>query len=337
MTRRIINFALPVALIVAAVVSIAAARLPEQNTTAKTQRRLFDENRFPIADLAGAEPADAAERLKRSTRGKKYDNSDWRVHPDTVSDSTVRVDSGDPNLPALPFQKSSAVVVGQVTDAHAYLSNDKTGVYSVFTFQVNEVLKNSSSVRLTTASTIEVERDGGRVRFPNGRLHLYMISEQDMPQVGQRYVLFLTGGSDGSVFEIVTGYELRDGRVYSLDNLRNARKYDGRDEASFVSKLRKSDVSFVAAIDNGQFARRVVCHVNALFRGLKLVTIDNLSGYEILAKGKDTESSTPLTVYLVLLYEDQSYYIMQGLVSVKASETYVPVFKEMARSFKRRK
>jgi|SRR5687768_8917118 len=237
--RRIIGFTLSLVLIAPLVVLVTGARSPEHNTVANDQKRKFDENRFPIADFVAAEPSDPTERLKRDTRGKKYNKSDWRVHPDTAADSTVRVDSVDPNLPALPFEKSSAVIVGQVTDAKAYLSTDKTGVYSVFTVQVNEVLKNSPKVPLTTASSIEAERDGGRVRFPNGRLHLYQINEQDMPGVGRRYVLFLTGGSDGRVFEIVTGYELRDGQVDPLDELANPRKYRGIDEVTFMSELRK--------------------------------------------------------------------------------------------------
>jgi hypothetical protein len=76
-------------------------------------------------------------------------------------------------------------------EARAYLSNDKTGVYSVFTIQVNEVLKNSTKTPITRGSAIEVERDGGRVRFPNGRLHMYKIGNLDMPKTGLRYVLFL--------------------------------------------------------------------------------------------------------------------------------------------------
>jgi hypothetical protein len=209
----------------------------EQKSISKVQRRPFDENRYPIADYA-AEPADAVQRAKRQARGKKYDKSSWRVHPNSVSDSMVRVDYVDSNLAAFPFDKSSAVIVGQVSDAHAYLSNDKTGVYSVFTVQVNEVLKNSTNIALSGGSVIDVERDGGRVRFPNGRLHLYKIAQQDMPQVGLRYVLFLTNASGESDFQIITGYELRGGKVCSLDDLPKLRTYDNSDETTFLSELR---------------------------------------------------------------------------------------------------
>ena len=65
------------------------------------------------------------------------------------------------------------------------------------------------------------------------------------------------------------------------------------------------------------------------------VNIDNLSGYEIVAKGKDIESGQPMVIYQTILFQDQSYYIMQGLISHKQSERYLPVFREMVRSFKR--
>jgi hypothetical protein len=121
-------------------------------------------------------------------------------------------------------------------EARAYLSNDKTGVYSVFTIQVNEVLKNSTKTPITRGSAIEVERDGGRVRFPNGRLHMYKIGSLDMPKTGLRYVLFLNDGESG--YQILTGYELKDGKVYPLDDLPKLRTYENADELSFLSELR---------------------------------------------------------------------------------------------------
>src|SRR6185295_9911978 len=157
---------------------------------------------------------------KRQDKGKKYDKSAWRIYPETTSNMT-RVDYVELNLPALPLTESSAVIVGQITDAKAYLSNDKTGVYSAFTVQINEVLKNSSSVPLSSASSIDVERDGGRVRFPGGRILIYTINSQDMPVVGLRYVFFLINPHGQSDFQILTAYELREGKVYPLDDLPN--------------------------------------------------------------------------------------------------------------------
>jgi hypothetical protein len=237
MTRERV-FGMVAALAFAAILTSVLGEGQEQKSIAKAQRRPFDENRLPIADYAAPDLSDPVQRAKRQAKGKKYDNSSWRVYPNSPSDSMVRVDSIDRNLPGFPFDKSSLVVVGQVSDANAYLSNDKTGVYSVFTIQVNEVLKNSTRVPLASGSVIEAERDGGRVRFPNGRLHLYMIAEQDMPQVGLRYVLFLTNTGAESDFQIITGYELRESKVSPLDDLPNLHTFDNTDEATFLKELR---------------------------------------------------------------------------------------------------
>src|SRR5215217_2689175 len=185
--HRIFGIASLLPLLVLTAIIIIPSRSQEQKTQIKTHGRKFDENRFPVADYTAADPADLKERSKRQEKGKKYDKSSWGIYPETTS-SMARVDYVNPNLPALPLIESSAVIVGQITDAKAYLSNDKTGVYSAFTVQIDEVLKNSSSVPLSSVSSIEVERDGGRVRFPGGRILIYTINSQDMPVVGLRYV-----------------------------------------------------------------------------------------------------------------------------------------------------
>jgi hypothetical protein len=207
----------------------------EQKPVTKNQHRLLDENRFPIADYASPESSDPLERSKRQAKGKKYDKSHWNIYPDTQS-SMARTHALDPRLPALPLGESTAVIVGQITDAKAYLSNDKTGVYSVFTVQVHEVFKNSSQLLLASGASIEVERDGGRVRFPNGRTLIYVAT--NMPQVGVRYVLFLTSAQSQNEFQILTGYELRNGKVYPLDDLPNLYLYENKDEPTFLNELR---------------------------------------------------------------------------------------------------
>ncbi len=235
MKRLTLFLPLPLFFAVVTVLVIVSGSSQQNKRSVVHRPKVFDESRFPIADYS-ADETNPLERAKRQARGKKYDKSPWRVYPHALSDSMVRVDSVDTNLPALPFEQSSAVVVGQITDARAYLSNDKTGVYSVFAIQVNEVLKNSTNTPITTASVIEAERDGGRVRFPNGRLHMYSISEHDMPAVGLRYVLFLN--SNELSFQILTGYELREGKVYPLDHLPKLQIYENTDETSFLNELR---------------------------------------------------------------------------------------------------
>jgi hypothetical protein len=222
-------------LILIAAIIITPGKSQEQKPPRNSQAQPLDENRFPIADYSAPEPSDLSERSKRQVRGRKYDKSHWNIYPDAQS-SMARTHTLDPHLPALPVRESAAVIIGQITDSKAYLSNDKTGVYSVFTVQVDEVIKNSSQLSLSPGCSIEVERDGGRVRFPNGRTLIYVAT--NMPQVGLRYVLFLTNTQGQSDLQILTGYELREGKVYPLDDLPNLYLYEKADETTLVNQLR---------------------------------------------------------------------------------------------------
>jgi hypothetical protein len=65
------------------------------------------------------------------------------------------------------------------------------------------------------------------------------------------------------------------------------------------------------------------------------ITIDDLDGYEIIANAEDTESGVPLMVYQVMLFDEDSYIIMQGLVGTNLADEYIPEFKSLAQSFRR--
>lgn len=225
-------------LIVLAVLAMPVLRGQQQTPVTRKERKTFDESRFPLADFSSPEPTDAAERSKKRARAQKYDRSRWHVDPNDPSDSTVLVDFADTNLPAFPFAKADAVVIGRITKAQANLSNDKTGIYTTFTIAVDEVVKNSSTATFSTGSLIQAEREGGRVRFPSGRVHLYMVNEQNMPRVGSRYVLFLSGCDGEAVFQVLTGYELSEGRVYALDELAQPKAYENAAETTFLNELK---------------------------------------------------------------------------------------------------
>lgn len=195
------------------------------------------ESQLPIADYSAPDLADPAKRAKREAKSKKYDKSDMSVS--ASGDATSSFIDWATGLPALPVEQSSAVIIGTVVDAKAYLSNDKTGVYSEFDVRIQEVLKNSSVTSLVAGKDIIVERPGGRVRFPSGHINQYFIVGQGMPRVGRRYVLFLTGGEQD--FQILTGYEVREDRIFLLDNPGSGHPitaYKGVDEPLFFNDLR---------------------------------------------------------------------------------------------------
>ena len=87
-------------------------------------------------------------------------------------------------LSDLPADKSDAVIEGQITSAKAFLSEDKTGVYSEFTIRVSRVLKVSPDLSVSPDDAIVAERFVGRVRYPSGKVIRYSIEGQGSPLKG---------------------------------------------------------------------------------------------------------------------------------------------------------
>jgi hypothetical protein len=160
-----------------------------------------------------------------------------------LSDDTYQIYSTtdwDVRLPALPVERSAAVVIGRVTSAHAYITPNKTGIYSEFQVVIDTVVKNDPNNVINAEATITVERNGGRARMPSGRIVISWVSHQHMPQVGGRYLLFLTHdfqtpNDTGKNFYLLTGYDLRDGRVRLLDDTQPGHpitRYNGATETT---------------------------------------------------------------------------------------------------------
>lgn len=224
---------------------VATFGVPAQDNSARPARQKFDraefESQFPVTDINKPGPADPEKRARWQAKGKKYAGIGL---PITERAEVITVNNEwDVGLPALPVAESRLVVIGEVTDAQAYVSDDKDWVYSEFTIRVEEVLKNTGSVALTQGTPLIADRDGGRVRFPSGRTTLQYIRGQGMPRAGRRYALFLTHADRELGAHILTAYELRGGRVFPVDNPAGgqhpvATVYKGTDETTFLNDLR---------------------------------------------------------------------------------------------------
>lgn len=66
----------------------------------------------------------------------------------------------------------------------------------------------------------------------------------------------------------------------------------------------------------------------------QLKTLAGYSAFELLAKGLDQKTAMPLTVYQVIIKTNQTYYILQGFVPDSNAQTYLPVFRTIAESFR---
>jgi hypothetical protein len=203
-----------------------------------------DVSQFPIVDVVAEKGLAGKERAKWEAKGKKY-NSSYAPTLNEFSNQVFSFIDWERGLPAFPFHKSSSVIIGEITRAEAHLSSDETKIYSEFTVLVDVVLKDDELVALRPQSKITVERPGGRVRFPSGKIVVAAVSNQDLPRVGRRYVLFLThdfimGGRYDETFFILTGYELRNSKVFPLDKLTSGHPinvYKGSDEEAFLKAL----------------------------------------------------------------------------------------------------
>jgi len=189
-----------------------------------------------------------ANDVKRQAKGRRYDkpkNGPISELPPGVEELPLNSHWWQ-GIPVLPISESTTIVVGDVVDGKAYLSNDGSGIYSEFAVRVEQVLKDTNPITLNPGETIAAERMGGAVRFPSGKVQRYRISRQGMPQVNERYVFFLK--CNGEDHDIITGYQLKDGKVRPLDgsdtsdgeNGLQFGKYDGIAEYSFLSELQEA-------------------------------------------------------------------------------------------------
>lgn len=189
-----------------------------------------------------------ANEVKRRAKGRRYD----KPKNGAISELPPGVEELPLNshwwqgISALPIPESTTIVVGTVLDGTAYLSNDRSGIYSEFAVRIEQNLKDINPITVNPGETITAERMGGAVRFPSGKVQRYRISRQGMPQVNERYVFFLK--CNGEDYDIITGYQLKDGKVIPLDggdtsggeNGLQFGKYYGTAEDSFLSELQEA-------------------------------------------------------------------------------------------------
>lgn len=96
--------------------------------------------------------------------------------------------------------------------------------------------------------------------------------------------------------------------------------------------------SKIEVTDQKQFAEKRIAQT-AEIKNLSIdisneIKINGLSGYEIVARAVDVQTNMPLVVYQVMLFEGQTYYIMQGIVGSGLKTEYLDDFHKMARSFR---
>jgi len=229
----------------------------KKRTARQGQQQSSEERQIPMTDAYTTESPDPAKRALRRVRSKKHDLRDPSIKSSDIkklilTEQSAAVNYGGPwsdapDEPALPVEPSDAIVIADVTGAHAYLSNDKTAIYSEFAILVFDTLKDTGG-SIFSGSRLTVERSGGALRFPSGKVLVRGLLGKPLPKMNGRYVFFLKHNDEGDDFSIVTAYELRGGKTIPLDGLSPGgeivgpfaayQQYAGNDESAFIAKLK---------------------------------------------------------------------------------------------------
>ena len=176
----------------------------------------------------------------RFRRGERY-NSPNSPLPELGEESDptlVTGQVGDYYRDPMPFGNSDAVFVGTIKNGQAYLSNDKRDIYTEFNVALQEVVKTPSTPYLSSGDTIAIERNGGAVRLPSGKVLIRATNDYSMPLVGKRYLLFLKyNGASTEDYHLLTAYQLEGDHVYRLDDLEYA--YSARHHGDLAHPLRE--------------------------------------------------------------------------------------------------
>jgi hypothetical protein len=248
-TRKLtILFAILIAVITTIVISAfrqKAQNKPQTQTNQvqdKSSTKDIDDAATPIIDFFSVNLNADQSRINKNAQ---YDNSSFVIsEPPPNAGEFIRF-AGENSISDIPIEKSTVILEGQVNDSKAFLSNDKSGVYSEFTIVVSKVLKSNDDAVIKSNETITAERFGGRVRYPSGKIIRYKISEQGSPSVNSKYLFFLSKTQTNG-YKILTAYELKDDKVFALDGARTFprsgaksifNRHDGQDYGNFISEI----------------------------------------------------------------------------------------------------
>lgn len=226
-------------LLALALVSALAAMRPQKATSEQTAaERQFAklDAELPIVDVSAPEPTDPKERAKREAKSKQYNRGRQNVGPETTV--TTYFYDWPENFKALPVDESDVIIIGEINNGIAVLTTDKSTVYSEYFIKPESALKDIPG-KVQTGKLIVADREGGRVRFPSGFISRYQVTGFGMPQLGRRYLFFLKINDTGD-YSILTGYELRGGRIVALDSSPGVVKferYSGMAEDEFLNAV----------------------------------------------------------------------------------------------------
>jgi hypothetical protein len=143
--------------------------------------------------------------------------------------------------PGLPVS-GTAVVIGTVLSGGSFMSNNHTAVYSDYQVRIDEIVKQAPAGKLAVGDEVIASRPGGAIHFPSGHTTNFLIIDHGLPAVGSQYILFLfklIPNQPEYEMAFESGYELKNGRVYALDEA-NEQHYDAMSAPAFLELVNRA-------------------------------------------------------------------------------------------------
>jgi hypothetical protein len=165
------------------------------------------------------QPLDVEQQVSRAAKNRRYNRGGRDLTTLAEAGLSVSEIGCGTVQPLLPTAYTPVILIGTVTGAQPYLSEDRSFVYSEYMVQVEAFLKHEGAALPMAGDRLIVDRTGGVLRLRNGQIIRYHSSGTGMArplQVNERYVLFLNRIHDGADLMLGTGFQLRDGKAYRL-------------------------------------------------------------------------------------------------------------------------
>ncbi len=199
------------------------------------------ESQIQPEDSWAADASGIAEGI-HGVRARRND----KPYRERIGDSTTLRDTfvfiTRPEPPALPVTTSTAIVIGTVESAQSYMTPEQRTVFTEYTVATESVIGSIDAAAPHAGRVITAERQGGAVKFASGRIRRLRIYGEGIPHLGSTYVLFLKYVSEGDDYEMLTAYEVTDGKIRALDDGQRYHRYDGMAQGSFIEAV-KQEVS----------------------------------------------------------------------------------------------
>jgi hypothetical protein len=208
----------------------------------------IDDEATPIVDLQNPDTSDRVDKNDRRIKNARHDNWGFdKTRPIPNVNGVVGEPERRSGFSDIPVATSDLIVEAVVSESHAFLSNDKTGIYSEFTLLVSKPAKWTTGLGVNLNDRIVGERFGGKIKYPSGQITRWRTAEEGIPIIGKRYLFFLAK-VDQDTYNILTAYEIQGDTVSPLDGSRL--EPGGRQGASIFDKHNGENLdSFMAEVD----------------------------------------------------------------------------------------